>query len=61
LKRPKLIIETVLKKPSIYGVTEVVYPISSYEWDIFIDDGKTTAKYMPVVHVVDGEKYAAPI
>lgn len=59
VSHPRLIIETVLKSPSAYGVTEVVYPIASFEWDDFAVD--TLASYTPVVHVVDGQLYTAGI
>lgn len=59
LEKPKLIIETSLKKPSVFGITECVYPISKQEWDTFATD--TLAKYTPNVHVVDGTKYTAGI
>jgi hypothetical protein len=61
LDRPALIIETVLREPSYYGVTEIVYPISPGEWDTFIADAHLMAEYTPVVHVVDGENFTAPI
>lgn len=64
LEKPLLVIETVLKQPSIYGMgagSEVVYPISEPEWDDFIASAAEMAEYMPVVHVVDGKKFTAPI
>ena len=57
--RPRLIIETELKEPSFYGLVDVVYPILEREWDEFAVD--KLAKYTPVVYVVDGSVYTAPI
>jgi hypothetical protein len=56
---PRLLIETELKQPSYYGLTEVIYPISEEEWIEFSKD--PLAKYIPNVHVVDGTKYTAGI
>lgn len=59
LAEPKLVIETKLKSPSYFGVTEVVYAIADFEWDEFAID--ELAAYTPVVHVVDGNLYTTGI
>ena len=56
---PTFIIETVLKEPNPTGVQMVIYPISKEEWNVFIEDSSTMAKYIPIVHAVDGSKFTA--
>jgi hypothetical protein len=41
--------------------TEVVYPIADFEWDDFVHDIPTYLTEEPDVHVVDGDKFTAPI
>ena len=61
INNPLLVIDVSLKAPSAFGANEQPYPIADFEWDDFKRDGKTMAKYMPNVYVVDGDKYTAPI
>lgn len=59
VSRPKLVIETQLKEPSYYGVSEVICAIAPFEWEEFSKDPLAT--YTPVVHVVDGSLYTTGI
>lgn len=61
IQNPLLVIDISLKQPSGFGATEQPYPISRDEWDVFKSDALTMANFMPNVHVVDGDKYTAPI
>ncbi|OGY43314.1 MAG: hypothetical protein A2729_05335 [Candidatus Buchananbacteria bacterium RIFCSPHIGHO2_01_FULL_39_14] len=63
IQNPKMIIDIKFKAntASSFGVTEQPYPIIASEWNKFREDAKTMAEYMPKVHVVDGDKYTAPI
>jgi len=58
---PLMVIDIILKQPSEFGITEQPYPIADFEWDQFASEAPTMAKKMPDVHVVDGDRYTAPI
>ncbi len=61
VKNPKLIIDIELIEANILGTTSTPYPITASEWDLFVSDARTMARYMPNVYVVDGDKFTAPI
>ena len=61
VKNPRMAIDISLKQLSEFGATEQPYPISEDEWEVFINDSRTMANFMPNVHVVDGDKYTLPI
>lgn len=64
IPRPQLIITWVFKISSPMGYqagAEVAYPISAGEWQDFLNDIPTYCVEPPLVYVVDGSKYTAPI